>query len=337
MLIIMLTMAAGARAVAAPAVVIVPPPPPPPIPIVAPRRLPEPILFLDLPPPATELPKATRDLIEAAFDAGDDATVTALFKLARRTNPQASRQIDALEAEISARRAEKIALAARERADRLAAASFIDNWKGEIELGGSRSTGNTKSTSFYGALSLDREGLSWQHSIKARLDFQRSNKNTTADRSRIIYQPSYKVNDGMFVYGLGQYERDRFRGFSSRYTVSTGVGFTLISTPDVKFNIQGGPAGRHVARINEADRTTAAGRASLALRWKIAPTLSLNQDAAIYLEKGDTNGQSTTSLETRLLGKLKARFSYDVQYEDRKFTGREPLDTISRATLVYGF
>jgi putative salt-induced outer membrane protein len=42
-------------------------------------------------------------------------------------------------------------------------------------------------------------------------------------------------------------------------------------------------------------------------------------------------------LDTRLIGRLKARFSYDVQYEDRKLTGHEPLDTTSRATLVYSF
>jgi len=337
MLMILVTLAAGAKVAASPGPEAVAPVPPPPVPIIAPRRLPDPILFIDLPPPATELPKATRDLIEAAFDAGEEATVASLFKLARRTNPQASRQIEALEAEISARRAEKLAREARERADRLAAASFLDNWKGEIELGGSRSTGNTRTVAIYGALSLDREGLRWTHALKARADFQRSRGVTTADRYRLLYQPSYKINDGMFVYGLGQYERDRFRGFSGRYSLSSGLGFTLISTPDVKLNIQGGPAARYVDRIDEPNRTTAAARGSLLLRWKLAPTLSLNQDASIYLEKGDTNAQSTTSLETRLLGKLKARFSYDLQYEDRDFTGREPLDTTSRATLVYSF
>ena len=62
---------------------------PPPIPIVvSPRPAPW-IPFFNLPPPPTELPDATRDLIKAAYQAGDDATVTALFKLARTTNPQA--------------------------------------------------------------------------------------------------------------------------------------------------------------------------------------------------------------------------------------------------------
>lgn len=338
MLTLIALMAAAAQTVGEPMPdLVLPLHPPPPLPVVMAPRAPEYIPFFNLPPPPTELPRTTRDLIQAAFEAGDDTTVAALFKLARRTNPQAEPQIEALEAEISARRAEKLARAARERADRLAAASLIDNWKGELELGGSRSTGNNKTLAIYGALGLDREGLKWQHSVKARIDFQRSNGRTTADRYRLGWQPNYKINDGIFVYGLTQYERDRFLGYSSRYTASSGVGFTLLSKPDAKLSLQGGPALRYTDSIGEPNETSAAARASMSLRWKITPTLNLSQDAAVYLERGDTNAQSTTSLDTRLLGKLKARFSYDVQYEDRDIRGREPLDTISRATLVYSF
>lgn len=311
--------------------------PAPVIPVVRLPAAPEYIPFLNLPPPPTELPDTIRNLAKAAFEAGDETALAAIFKLARKTNPMAEPQIQALEAEFAARRAEKLAREARERADRLAAATLLQNWKGEIELGGSRSTGNNKILTVYGALNLDKEGLRWQHSIKGRIDFQRSNGVTTADRYRLGWQPSYKVNDKIFVYGLGQYERDRFLGYTSRYTLSSGVGFTLVSTPDVKLNVQGGPAARYTRTIDGEKETSAAGRASMSLRWKIAPTLSLSQDAALYLEAGDTNAQSTTSLDTRLLGKLKARFSYDVQYEDRDIIGKEPLDTISRATLVYSF
>lgn len=333
----LLLMAAAAGPVVAPPVAPPVVTPPVAIPVVVPPPVPQPILFLDLPPPPTELPQSIRDLAAASFDAGDEATLNNLFKLARKTNPQALSQIEALEAEYAARRAEKAARLARERADRLAAASLLDNWKGEVELGGSRSTGNNKILTIYGSVSLDREGLKWQHSIKGRVDFQRSNGETTADRYRIGWQPSYKINDAVFIYGLGQYERDRFLGYSGRYTLSSGVGFTLVSRPDLKLNVQGGPAARYTEAIGEPSEASAAGRASVSLRWKITPTLNLSQDAAVYLESGDTNAQSTTALETRLIGQLKARFSYDVQYENRDFIGKEPLDTISRATLVYSF
>jgi putative salt-induced outer membrane protein len=327
---------AGLAAVAEPAVVEAPPPDPvPTIMLVAPAQ---PLIpFINLPPPPTVLPQSIRDLARTAFDARDDDAWKSILKLARRTNPGASAQIEAIEAEYTARRAEEAARQARERAERLAAASPLEYWKGEVELGGSRSTGNTDSVAVYGAVRFEREGLNWRHLINGRIDFQRSDDVTTADRWKFAWQPSFKANDIVFVYGLTQYERDRFLGFHNRYTLSAGVGWTLITSPAANLSIQGGPAVRYTDYVDQDSQATGAARASLAFRWKLTPTLSITQDAALYLETGDTNANATTTLETRLIGNLKARLSYDIQYEDRDIAGREPLDTTSRATLVYSF
>jgi putative salt-induced outer membrane protein len=310
---------------------------PVPVPLIPLRPPAEPPLFLNLPSPPTELPQSIRDLAGAAFDARDDDALKAILKLARRTNSQASAQIEALEADYAARRAEEAARKAREHAEQLAAASLLENWKGEVELGGARSTGNTDSVALYGAVRFEREGLKWRHQLNGRIDFQRSDGNTTADRWKFGWQPNYKVSDSLFIYGLGQYERDRFLGFRNRYTLSSGVGWALLSSPTTRFDIQGGPALRYTDFVDENARATGALRASLAFRWKISPTLSLSQDAAVYLEQDDRNALATTAIETRLIGALKARFSYDVQYEERNLDEREPLDTTSRATLVYSF
>lgn len=315
-----------------------PVPLPPPVPVlVALPPVDPPILFLDLPLPPTQLPDSIRSLARAAFDAGDDATWQRILKLSRATNPQAEAQIEALEAEYTARRAEEVARAARERAERLAAASMLDNWKGEVELGGARLTGNTDSLAIFGAIRFEREGLKWRHLVNGRADFQRSGGETTADRLKFGWQPSYKVNEALFVYSLGQYERDRFLGFASRYTLSSGIGFSIIATPDTKLSLQGGPAVRYTDYVDKSARPSGAGRASLAFRWKISPTLSLSQDAAVYFEEGNSNAMSATALETQLIGNLKARLAYDVQYEKNDIADRKPLDTTSRVTLVYGF
>jgi len=309
----------------------------PPIIILLPPPAPWTVPFFDLPPPPTQLPQSIRDLTRAAFEAKDDASMKSILKLARQTNPQATPQIEALEAEYSAQRAEQLAREARARAEKLAEASLLDNWKGEVELGGSRSTGNTDALAIYGALRLEREGLKWQHLVTGRVDFQRSDGETTADRVKFGWQPSYKFSDNLFVYELSQYERDRFLGFGNRFTLSTGIGLTVISNPSTKLTVQGGPAVRYTDYTDRKSKASGAGRASMALRWKVTPTLNFSQDAAVYLEDGDMNAISTTSLETRLLGDLKARLSYDVQYEHSELTDRQPLDTVSRATLVYSF
>jgi len=309
-----------------PVIVDVTPPTPPPF-----------VPFLDLPEPPTELPRSVRELVNAAFEAKNDAVRKEIINLARSTHPMAQAQIDAIEAEYEARRAEEIARAARQRAEWLAAASPLDNWRGEIELGGSRSTGNTDSVAIYGAVRMEREGLKWSHLVQGRTDFQRSDGDTTADRLSLGWQPNHKFRENLFVYGLSQYERDRFLGFTNRFTASAGVGMILISRPEARLSLQGGPAVRHTDFLEEGPKTTGAARASVAARWNVTPTLSLTQDAAFYFESTNRSASSRTALESRLIGSLKARLSYDVLYERNDDPFRDPVDTTSRATLVYGF
>lgn len=297
----------------------------------------EAIPFIYLPPPPTELPQSIRDMARAAFEASDDQALDTIIKMARKTFPDADRQTDALAAQYGSLRAERVARLKREREARLAAASVFDNWSGELELGGSLSTGNTESLGLYGALKLSREGLRWQHQVKGRIDFQSSDGETIADRLSFGWEPGYKLNEGMYIYGLGQFERDRFLGFSSRFTLSTGVGMALVDRPDLKVTLQGGPAVRRVDYVDGGSEIHPAGRASAGLRWKLGPSLELSQDAAFYLEEGSTNAIATTGLETKLLGALKARLSYNFQYEDGDPDGRKPIDTTSRVTLVYSF
>lgn len=306
--------------------------------VMLPAAAPPPMPFIALAPPPSELPPAIRAMARAAFDAGDDHALDSVLKLARKSFPEAEQQAEALASEYGRLRAERQAQAKREREERLAVAGLFDNWSGEAEIGGAISTGNTSSTALYGALGLSREGLRWQHKVKGRADFQRSNGETVADRLSLGWEPGYKIHDGMFVYGLGQFERDRFLGFASRFTLSSGVGMALVARPEVTLTVQGGPAVRRVDYVDRGVSIQAAGRASASLRWKLAPSLDLTQDAALYVgEQTGTNAVATTSVETRLLGNVKAKLSYNVQYEDSAVDGHGPVDTTSRVTLVYGF
>ena len=286
---------------------------------------------------AAQLPSSVRELAEAAWKAGDAAALNAVFKLARTAWPQATAQTQALEAEYAARSAEKAARLARERADRLAAASLFESWKGQVELGGSWSTGRTDLLALYGSLNLEREGLKWQHRLFGRVDFQQSDGNTTADRYKLGWQPGYKFSETLFSYGLGQFERDPALGFNTRYTLSAGIGVVLASAPGARLSLYGGPALRHTDYTDKGVADEAAGRAALALRWKLSPALDLQQDASVYLEHSATSASSTTAVETALSHRLKARLSWDLQYEQAQLSGQAPFGTTSRATLVYSF
>ncbi|ARS26560.1 DUF481 domain-containing protein [Sphingomonas sp. KC8] len=307
---------------------IVAAPPPPAQPLPMPRIA---------PPPPTELPPSVRALLDAAIASDDPQTVSAIARLARKTAPWAANQADALKDDYNAVVAEKKATAERERIARLSNASFFDNWKGEVELGGSRSTGNTRALGLYGSAKGEREGVRVRHRFNARADLQETSGVTTTERILASYQPNLKFDDRFYAYGLGQYEHDRFLGYDNRYTLGGGFGYSLVSNDKMKLDFEGGPAVRYTDFIAEPGKTTIAGRASMALRWQIAPTVSLTQDAALYVESGSTNATSSIALDTKLFGPLKTRLSYNIQYERDAPAGRDPVDTLSRATLVYSF
>jgi len=276
------------------------------------------------------IPKPVRAMLQAAIDSGNEADIKSVAKIAKQTNPDDAAAIDAM---VSAHFAEVKA----EKEAELASGGVFDNWSGEGELGAFRSTGNTSNTGVTLGLKLKREGLKWSHSLRALADFQRTNGVTTKEQYRVTYEPRYKFGMRLFAYGLGQYERDRFQGFSARYSASGGLGYKVIAGDDIELSVQGGPAWRKTEFTAGGSDSSPAGLASLDFNWRITDTLSFSQDASAYLESGNSTLISTTALDARLIGALSARLSYTVEYESDPPAGRVGTDTLSRATLVYGF
>ncbi|SNS35884.1 putative salt-induced outer membrane protein [Sphingomonas laterariae] len=309
----------------APIVYAAPPPP---------RPLPMPRIEVEAP---SGLPPHVRSMLDAAIASGDAQAVATVTKLAKQTAPWAARDAEKLRDGFNNRIAEQKALAERQRHDRIKAASFFDGWSGELEFGASRATGNTRTLGLYGAAKGEREGLRVRHRFNGRADVQETNNETTTERWLLAYQPNFKFDDRLYAYGLGQYEHDRFLGYDSRYTLGGGFGYTVFTGPRLKLDIEGGPALRYTDFVDESDETTVAGRASIALKWAISPTASLNQDAAVYVESGNTNASSTIALDAKLFGPLRTRISYNIRYERDAPVDRDPVDTLSRATLVYTF
>ena len=312
----------------APVFVFFLPPPPTPLPLL------DPPAPADAPP---VLPEEIRAVLTAAVDSGDPAAVAAVVRFAKTTNPETAGQIDRINEAYLARVAARKAREARERRDELLLAGPLDFWKGEIELGASRSTGNTDALGVYVAARANRDGIDWRHKLTARLDYQRTNGVTSTERGIVSYSPNYKIDDQLYTFGLGQYERDRFLGYTTRLTAGGGLGYSVFREGPIKLDLEGGPAFRQTDYVDQPSESGLAARASMAMTWRITPKVNLTQNAAFYLEPDNRSANSSTALDTTILGSLKARFSYNVQYERAAPTRNRSVDTLSRATLVYGF
>lgn len=310
------------------------------------RFLPVAVLFATVPLRA-ELPPPVRAMIDAAIATGDETKVRTVVDLAKATNPGELEAIDAINAAFVASKAEEKRLAEAERIEAVRSAGMFDRWKGKGELGGSRTTGNSRDLGLAAALDVKREGIEWTHQLRARADYQRTNGVTSREKYFAAYEPRWQFRDDLFLYGLSQFERDTFSGFDARYALSAGVGYNAIRQPKLELSLKAGPALRRTDLTNGDSDTRIAGLVGLDFDWVIADGVKLTQDTNAVAETGgaavaifdsrNTTLSLVTGLEARITGKLSTRFSYQVDYQSDPPPGTVGTDTLSRVTLVYGF
>lgn len=284
-----------------------------------------------------ELPAPVRAMIDAAIDKGDADTVRTVIDLARTTNPDDGAELDAIlaayETDLAAAEAE--AAASEEAAIR--SAGLLDNWSGRGELGAFNSTGNSSNTGLTASLGLTREGINWRHKLRARADYQRSNGVTTREQFLAAYEPNLKLNDRLFAYALAQYERDRFQGFSGRYSLSGGLGYDVIETDAMSLSVKVGPAYRRTERVNGTSDSNLAALASANFNWQIAENIALTQDASAFVQSGSSTYISDTGIQAGIADNVKLRLSYTVEHDTDPPVGAESTDTLSRVTIIYDF
>ena len=305
-------------------------------------------MFALLPAPAlAELPPPVRAILEAAVATGDEGKVATVVELARQTNPDEIAAIDAMHEAFLAdrRRAEQQSNAAADA--RIREAGLLDSWSGKGEIGANRSTGTNSSTGFTGGLELDRKGINVTHALKARADYQRTNGLTTRKRLFVAYEPQYRIKDGLFAYGLGQFEDDHFQGFNARYSASAGVGYAIVDARAVQLKAKLGPAYRRTEFIDGASVDRFAALFGLDFDWEITDRVKLTQDSNVVSETGGTANLIVDSnnftlnllsgLQVKVSDKVSTRLTYQLDYDSSPPGSTGTTSTLSRFSLVYGF
>ncbi len=294
-----------------------------------------------------ELPEPVRAMIDAAIASGEEAAVRTVIDLAKQTNPDDADELDTIlggyETDLSAAKAEAAAMEEQE----IRSAGLFENWTGKGELGGFRATGNSSNSGVTAGLSLTREGIDWTHKLRARADYQRNNGVTSREQYFASYEPNYNLSDRVFLYGLAQYERDRFQGFSARYAVSGGIGYQIVDEPNLQLSAKAGPAYRVTEFVDGTSESRVAALLGIDFDWSITDRLKLTHDTNAVAETGgsatvivDSNNTSlnlVTGLNAKISDKVSARVSYAIEYDSNPPVGAVQTDTLSRVTLIYDF
>lgn len=283
------------------------------------------------------LPPAARAVVDEAIRSGDPAAVAAVVRFTIAAHPKAKDEVEALHRTFLATREEQARVEQAARRAQLARAGVLERWEGQAEIGAVRGTGSSDYFGLFASLSGKREGINWSHRLNGRFEIQESEGVRTAERASASWQPRRRFGDKLYAYGLAQYERDPFVGIDGRYTAGLGAGYRLVGDRDLKIELEGGPSYRHTDPRDTDTYASLAARASLDLTWRIAERVQFKQTGTLFVERDSGNGQATTSLDTRLLGPLSMRLSYEVRYQEDVRRGLDTLDTTSRATLIIGF
>lgn len=295
----------------------------------------DPIPLIDAGPP--HLASPVKAMIEEAIRRDDSEVVAAVVKMALATNPYDADEIRRMQRAYLDRKARTLAQRTQEETDRIRHSGVLELWRGQIELGAFRSTGNTSNFGYTGGLKLDRKGIDWQHTILVNMDYQKDRGSVTRDQFGASYQPRYTLDEGLFSYGRLQFESDEIQGFESRYSFSGGLGYRVIDLPTVHLSLEAGPALRRTNYVDQVAETTWSALTSLDFDWKINQTMKLTQIASSYVGSDNSTFTSRTGLEAGMAKGVKVKLSYSIEHETSPPIGSLKTDTISRFSLVYGF
>ncbi|KHK91943.1 membrane protein [Novosphingobium malaysiense] len=295
----------------------------------------DPVPFINAEPP--HLPKAVKAMIEEAIRRDDSEALAAVVKMALATQPYDKDEIRAMHRAYLDRKAQALAQRTQEETERIRNSGVLELWKGQLELGAFRSTGNTSNFGFTGALKLDRQGIDWEHTVLLNADYQKDSGTITREKYGASYQPRYTLRDGFFTYGRLQYEKNRIQGIHNRYSLSGGLGYRVLKRTNMNLSLEAGPAVRRTVFVEDPSETTWSVLTSLDFDWKVNGTLKLTQTASSYVGSDDSTFTSLTGIEAGVARGLKAKMSYSIAHETSPPDGALKTDTISRFSLVYGF
>jgi putative salt-induced outer membrane protein len=280
-------------------------------------------------PACAALAPNMRAMLDTAIASGNEAEVDILAKYIKRTSAADADEVDALVRD----HRQKLASA---RDEKLREQSVLEGWKGEGQLGGSQTSGNSGTLGLSAGLKLARSGLHWRSSLRAGADFERSRGATSRNQQVLALESNYLISARLFTVLTAQYDRDRFAGYDDRIALSAGMGYRVVQGPQLNIDLKAGPAWRKTNYTVADSASDLTGSTAINAKWQASPRISLTEDATM-LAATNTSVTTITALSLKVTRALSTRAAYQMTYNSHPAANFKQLDTLSRVTLVYGF
>lgn len=117
-------------------------------------------------------------------------------------------------------------------------------WHGGVSIGGAAASGNTSSTTLAANAETVRATASDKITLYGLGNYAKSKINgvdtTTANLFRLGGRYDYNITPNFFAFGGGEGETNRAGGVDTRYALNGGVGYRLVRTDTMSWDVFGG-------------------------------------------------------------------------------------------------
>ena len=210
------------------------------------------------------------------------------------------------------------------------------SWTGEAELGYISTSGNTDTNTLNSKAKLINDRIQWKHTFIAEATRSSDKDVITARRSFLSGKSDYKLGEKSYLFGLFEYEDDRFSGFDYQASLTAGYGRKLIGREYLTWDAELGAGREQRKLISDGKDSEAIVYAGTEVNWKISESASFNEKLTV--KNGDaTTTKSVSAIKARINSKLATKITYTIKHVSEVPPGIDKTDEEFAVTLVYNF
>ncbi len=210
-------------------------------------------------------------------------------------------------------------------------------WSGSAALGYLATSGNSDSTSGNGKFKLGYDVGVWHHALQAQALGASTSDTTTAEAYALSVKSKYDLSELNYVFGLVDWNKDRFSGYDRQLSELVGYGRRLLNTERHIWNAEVGAGARQSDLRDGTSQSEATILGATDYTWKFSETASFIQTLSIESGSDNTYMESVSELKARLVGNIALVASYAIKRNSSVPVGSVKRDTFTAVSLEYGF
>lgn len=224
----------------------------------------------------------------------------------------------------------------------LSATADEKRFKGNGEFGYSKASGNTESSSLFGALnfSYSRE----QDEIVSKIEANQQSEDSQTTQERYLldlqYNRFYTTEKDYYSFIGARFEQNKFEGIDLDSTYNLGLGKKLYQTSEMKLKGEIGLGYQTIDYTTEAggdSDSQAIARGKLDYQYTINANVDFAQDLLVTAGSNQTKFEANTAVKVKLAEQMRLKAGFKYRHNTDPAESAEKTDTQTLLTLVYDF